>query len=260
MASELRIILPALIVALVFVFIHLSSPRIYGYSEHYKKRILSFSGGVAAAYVFLDLLPVIQKADPHLHILFGNNPLLFIFLEKAIFGVAFLGFVTFFILEYLANNSREIESKKYKKDISNISASKNVFYVHLALTALVILIICYSIRFEIKNTGLAVLLYTIALSLHFFVSDRSMEEHYQNLYVKYGRYTLAVMPLLGWFLSAFLPERESEAYVLLAFIAGAVLFNVIKDEIPRLGTGKPIFFFIGAIFYSELLLILPWLK
>lgn len=260
MVSELEILIPALIVALVFVIIHLGSPRTYGYSEHYKKRILSFSGGVAAAYVFLDLLPVIQRADPHLHVIFANNPIIFLFLEKAIFGVAFMGFVTFFVLEYLANNSREIESKKNKKNIADTPASKNVFYVHLALTALVSLIICYSIRFEIKNTGLAVLLYTIALSLHFFVSDRSMEEHYQNLYVKYGRYTLAVMPLLGWVLSVLFPERESEAYVLLAFIAGAVLFNVIKDEIPRLGTGRPIYFFIGAIFYSGLLLILPWIR
>jgi hypothetical protein len=260
MVSEYEIIVPALLVALVFVIIHLTSPRIYGFSEHYKKRILSFSGGVAAAYVFLDLLPVIQKADPHLHILFGNNPLLFIFLEKAIFGVAFLGFITFFVLEYVALNSRENESKKNKKNISYTSASKNVFYVHLGLTALVSLIICYSIRFEIKNTGLGVLLYTIALSLHFFVSDRSMEEHYQNFYVKYGRYTLAAMPLIGWSLSVLFPERESEAYVLLAFIAGAVLFNVIKDEIPRLGTGKPVFFFVGALFYSGLLLILPWIR
>ena len=260
MVSELEIIIPALIVALVFVFIHLTSPRIYGYSEHYKKRILSFSGGLAAAYVFLDLLPVIQRADPHLHLLFANNPLIFLFLEKAIFGVAFLGFVTFFVLEYLATNSREIESKKSMRSINKTSASKNVFYVHLALTALVSLIICYSIRFEIKNTGLGVLLYTIALSLHFFISDRSMEEHYQNLYVKYGRYTLALMPLLGWFLSVLFPEGESEAYVLLAFIAGAVLFNVIKDEVPRLGTGKPAFFFVGAILYSGLILILPWIK
>ncbi len=260
MASEFQIIVSALVVTLVFVVIHLSSPRIYGFSKHYKKRILSFSGGVAAAYVFLDLLPLIQRADPHLHILFANSPLLFIFLEKAIFGVAFLGFITFFVLEYVALNSRENESKKSEKSIADTSASRNVFYVHLGLTALVSLIICYSIRFEIKSTGLGVLLYTIALSLHFFISDRSMEEHYQNFYVKYGRYTLAIMPLTGWILSVLFSEGESETYVLLAFIAGAVLFNVIKDEVPRLGTGKPVFFFVGAFLYSGLILVLPWLK
>ena len=219
MASELEIILTAFLVALVFICIHLGSPRIYGYSEHYKKRTLSFSGGLAAAYVFLDLLPLIQRADPQLHLLFANSPLLIIFLEKAIFGIAFLWFITFFVLEYIAMNSRENKSKNHKKNITDASASKNVFYVHLGLTALVSLIICYSIRFEIKNTGIGVLLYTIALSLHFFISDHSMEEHYKNLYVKYGRYTLAVMPLLGWSLSVLFPERESKAYVLLAFIA-----------------------------------------
>ncbi len=260
MALEFSIVILALIVALVFVFIHLSSPRIYGFSEHHKKGILSFSGGIAAAYVFLDLLPVIQKADPYLHILFNNNFFLILFLEKAIYGVAFLGFVTFFILEYVALNSREKRSKKNMKEMEDTSASRNVFYVHLGLTALVSMIICYSIPFEIKNTGLGIVLYTIALSLHFFTSDHAMEEHYQSLYVKYGRYALAFMPLIGWGLSLLFPERESEAYVLLAFIAGAVLFNVIKDEIPRLGTGKPVFFFLGATLYSIILLLLPWIR
>jgi hypothetical protein len=259
MTSELQIVLLALIVSLVFVIIHLGSPKIYGFSEHYKTKILSFSGGVASAYVFLDLLPLIENADPHLHAILGNSPLIIIFLEKAIFGVAFIGFLVFFILEYLALKSRGYKAKQTTKSLKETNASKNVFFLHIGLTAVVSLIICYSLRFEIVTTGLGVAVYTIALSLHFFISDRSMEEHYGAIYVKYGRYLLALMPLLGWSLSILFPERTSEAYVLLAFIAGAVLFNVIKDEVPNLGTGKPLFFFIGALLYSGLILILPWI-
>ena len=73
---ESPVIIPALIVSLVFVFVHLSSHRIYGFSKRYKKRILSFSGGVASAYVFLDLLPLIENADPHLRAILGSSPLI----------------------------------------------------------------------------------------------------------------------------------------------------------------------------------------
>ena len=244
--SESQIIISALMISLVFAGIHLGSHKIYGFSEHYKKRILSFSGGIASAYVFLDLLPLIQRADPHLHAVLGNSPFIAIFL-------------VFFILEYTAVKSRYYNARRTAKALEETNASLNVFYVHLGLTALVSMIICYSLRFEILTTGLGVTIYTIALSLHFFISDRSMEEHYGRFYVKYGRYLLAIMPILGWSLSVLFPEGESEAYVLLAFVAGAVLFNVIKDEVPRLGTGKPLFFFVGALLYSGLILILPWL-
>ncbi|MEL7669528.1 hypothetical protein [Methanobacterium sp.] len=259
MTSELQIVLLALIVALVFVFVHLSSPKIYGFSKRYKKKILSFSGGVASAYVFLDLLPLIENADPHLHAILGSSPLITIFLEKAIFGVAFIGFLVFFVLEYLALKSRGYKAQQTTKSLKETNASRNVFFLHIILTAVVSLIICYSLRFEILTTGWGIVIYTIALSLHFFISDRSMEEHYGTLYVKYGRYLLALMPILGWSLSILFPERTSEAYVLLAFIAGAVLFNVIKDEVPNSGTGKPLSFFTGALLYSGLILILPWI-
>ena len=259
MVSEIGVVLPALVVSLVFVGVHLSSHKIYGFSKHYKKRILSFSGGVASAYVFLDLLPLIERANPHIHVILGNSPLITIFLEKAIFGVAFIGFLVFFVLEYLALKSRNYKAQQTTKSLEKTNASRNVFFLHIGLTAVVSLIICYSLRFEILTTGLGVAIYTIALSLHFFISDRSMEEHYGSLYVKYGRYLLAVMPIIGWALSVLFPERESEAYVLLAFIAGAVLFNVIKDEVPSLGTGKPLSFFAGALLYSGLILMLPWI-
>lgn len=258
MPDEFQIIISALLIALVFVGVHLGSHKIYGFSKKHKQSVLSFSGGIAASFVFLDLLPSLQNADPHLQAVFGNTPLIIIFLEKAIFAVAFIGFITFFALEYLAFKSRYAKLDKNKQNMKNISASRPVFYIHLGLIAWVSLIITYSLRFEVQTTGLGVILYTVALSLHFFVSDRAMEEHYQKLYVKYGRYVLAIIPLIGWSLSILFPERISEAYVLLAFVAGVVLFNVVKNEIPNIGRGSPLWFFAGALFYSVILLMIPW--
>lgn len=83
-----------------------------------------------------------------------------------------------------------------------------------------------------------------------------MEIHYRSMFERYGRYILSIMPLTGWALSVFFPERQSEAAVLLAFVAGAVLFNVIKDEVPGTEKGEPKFFVAGALIYAAVLLLL----
>lgn len=124
---------------------------------------LIFSGGVAASYVFFDLLPAIQEAAGHVRFLLRGSLDVIPFSEVAIFGVAFTGF-------------------------------------------------------------------------------------------------LSTMPLTGWDLSVFFPERQSEAVVLLAFIAGAVLFNVIKDEVPGAERGETKFFIVGALIYAAVLLLLLWME
>lgn len=69
-----RIILIALIISILFCAVHLTAPGLYSFSERYKRPVISFSGGVAAAYVFFDLLPAIQKAGGHLKLLLRNFP------------------------------------------------------------------------------------------------------------------------------------------------------------------------------------------
>jgi hypothetical protein len=83
-----------------------------------------------------------------------------------------------------------------------------------------------------------------------------MEVHYRSLFERYGRYILSIMPLTGWALSVLFPERQSEAAVLLAFVAGAVFFNVIKEEVPGTENGDPKFFVAGALIYAAALLLL----
>jgi len=68
------------------------------------------------------------------------------------------------------------------------------------------------------------------------------------------------MPLIGWGISLFFPENPSEGYVLLALVSGIVLFNAIKNEVPKGGGKNSGIFIAGALFYSVLLLIIAWLR
>ncbi|SNQ59774.1 hypothetical protein [Candidatus Methanoperedens nitratireducens] len=251
-----QIVLITLIIAIIFSTVHLTAPKLYGFSERYGNGVVSFSGGIAAAYVFFDLLPTIQKAGEHLNLLLRNYLGQLFISEVAIFGVAFMGFLVFFISEHAAVHSRRRAAVDTGQHMDSVAAPKGVFVIHFSILALVSLLIAYNLRFEVRSSLIGALLFSIALILHFFGTDRTMEIHYHSMFEKYGRYILSIMPITGWALSIRFPERRSEAAVLLAFVAGAVLFNVIKDEVPGTEKGEPKFFVAGALIYAAVLLLL----
>jgi len=250
------VVLLAFFSALILMSAHLFSNRIYRYSKHHRNRIISFAGGIAVAYVFLDLLPRLEAAHIHLEKIFGDLPA---FLDStAVPALALLGFLIFFGLEHLAVSSRHTQNEKTGKGFSSVSASTRTFVVHFINLAFFNLIIGYILRFEAEIGILPLLLYTSALSLHFIILDNNMEEHYKKLYFKYGRYAASLMPIIGWGISMLFPENPSEAYVLLALVSGIVLFSSISNEVPKGGGKNWGIFIAGALFYSVLLLIVAW--
>ena len=252
------VVLFAFFSALVLMLAHLFSNRIYRYSKHHRNRVISFFGGIAVAYVFLDLLPRLETTHVHIERIFGDLPA---FLDKlAVPGLSLMGFVIFFALEHLALRTRDITNKKMGIGVGSISTSSVVFGVHFSSLAFFNLVVGYVLRFEVEAGILPLLLYTSALSLHFIILDNTMEGHYENLYLKYGRYAASLMPIIGWGISMFFPENPSEGYLLLALVSGIVLFNAIKNEVPNRGGKNSGIFIAGTLFYSVLLLIIAWLR
>jgi hypothetical protein len=89
--------------------------------------------------------------------------------------------------------------------------------------------------------------------------DDTMEQHYKRLYIRFGRYLAGILPLVGWGISVFFPENPSEGYLLLGVILGVILFNAVKDEVPK-SEGKNYSLFVaGALIYSALLIVGAWL-
>ena len=250
------IVLAAVFSATVFALIHLLSNKIYRYSEKHRSKMLSFFGGISAAYVFLDLLPRLEATHVHLRTVFGEIPA---FLDVlAVPGLAFMGFMGFFILEHFAVYSRRKDHTKFGGEIERVSASKRAFVVHFVSIAFLNLIIGYILRFEAEAGALPLLFYTAALSLHFIILDDTMEQHYKHLYIRFGRYFASVSPLVGWGISVFFPENSSEGYLLLGVILGVILFNAVKDEVPK-SEGKNYGLFVaGASIYSALLILAAW--
>jgi len=252
------LILIAFFSATVFTLVHLFSNRIYRYTQKHRSKVLSFFGGISAAYVFLDLLPRLETTRLHLRVLFGNIP---VFLDAlAVPGLAFIGFMVFFILEHFAVYSRRGEHAKVGGDFADVPASRYSFVIQLVIIAFLNLVIGYILRFEAESGLLPLIFFTAAISLHLVILDDTMEQHYKQLYLRFGRYFASVMPLAGWGLSLFFPQNPSEGYLLLGLILGVILFNAVKDAVPKGGGKDSILFVLGAVLYSCLLLAAAWLS
>jgi hypothetical protein len=244
----------ALIPALYFMLIHFLSPKIYQEFKHHKSKIFSLFGGIAAAYVFVDLLPKLEQAQKHIRNLFQGLPS-FVY-SVAAPSMAFLGFMLFFGIEHLAMSSEE----KNETNSNNSISRRKTFAVHLGNILFINLIVGYLLRFEAELGTFALALYAIILSLHFITLDESMEDHYSRDYTHFGRYLAGLAPLVGWFLSIFFPENQSEGYIILAVVTGAVLFNAIKKEIPSTADSNVKIFFVSASVTAITLFVIAWLR
>jgi len=244
----------SLIAAIVFALINLYTLRLLNFVEHHKRRVLSFFGGVAAAYVFLDLLPTLEIAGIYLTQIAGASQFVALY-EDAIFLVVFVGFLVFFVLEDLAKRSRIKNQALSRQGYAQTVAKKNVFIVAFVNYAFLNLVLSYLLFFEFQVGLAGGLLFTFAVGLHLFIYNDSMVEHYKHYQTHIGRYIGALLPLAGWTVSVLLPEHLAEVYILLALISGTILYTSIKNEIPSETRKQSLaMFLVGSAFYAVLLL------
>jgi len=245
--------LVSLLAAIVFALVNFYSFRLRSYTGKHKNQILSLFGGVTAAYVFLDLLPSLQISNEYLKELGSSNQVIILY-EDAIFLVIFLGFLLFFSLESMAVKSREDKIKE-NQELNKVKASRKVYLVHFSALAFLTFVLSFTLMFEYQASILSGLLFTFAVSLHLFITDNTLMENYEDRLLRTGRYIATIIPLAGWLASVVFPEKIAEAYILLAFISGAILYQSIKDEIPSVYKKRSIALFLtGAILYALLLL------
>jgi hypothetical protein len=92
-----------------------------------------------------------------------------------------------------------------------------------------------------------------ALMLHFLINDHALRTHHKGLYDRFGRWLLAVSVILGYLIGASYMLSETGIAVLWAFVAGGLILNVIKDELPEHREGSLSAFLVGMSAYSALL-------
>ena len=96
----------------------------------------------------------------------------------------------------------------------------------------------------------------VAMGAHFLVNDYGLRRHHQEAYNRIGCWLLAGSVLVGYGIGLMTPIHELMLAVLFAFLAGGVILNVIKEELPEEQESLFWAFALGAALYTALLLAL----
>lgn len=241
--STSEAVLLALLSALVLAGLHLAAPHIRKLPLVPEHVTASFAGGVAVSYVFLHLLPELSEGSSRVREVLGDESERTPLLGLEIFAVALAGFLLFYGLERVAERSRATGD------------GGRVFTVHLSSYFVFNAVIGYTLPLSWRTSVLFAVLFTVAMGLHFVLTDRGLEEHYGSRFDRRPpRLILAAALLLGWAAAALAsPTSGLVVSVLLAFLAGSVLLNVFKEEIPSTRRSHFGWFTAGLVLYAALL-------
>ncbi len=233
--------------AAVLAGLHLVAPRIRKLPLVPERYTGSFAGGLAVAYVFLHLLPEIAAGNEAIGEALSDVLKPAPLLELGIFLVALAGFTAFYGLERLA-------AARSGRDTGSAREPRGVYWLHLVSFMVYNVLITYTMVLRVRTGLLFALLFTLAMGLHFVLTDRTLTEHYPQRFRTSGRALLAASLVLGWALAAlFAPTSTLLVALLTALLGGSVLLNVFKEEVPSNRSSSFAWFSIGLVLYSVLL-------
>ena len=238
----------SLVAALVLVLIHLFSGRLRFLGAVPRSGWLSAFGGISVAYVFVHLLPELAEGQATLEEAVAAGGLVG-FLEHHVYLVALVGLALFYYVEKESLESRHARREQDQHDRTGAAA----FRLSIASFATYNLLIGYLlVRGEFDGLQ-SLVLYTAAIGVHFIVNDFGLAEHHKDGYEDAGRFVISSAVLVGWLLGIVTEIPEAAIAVLLAFIGGGVVLNVLKEELPGERRARFIPFAAGAAAYAVLL-------
>jgi hypothetical protein len=235
------VLLLSLGLALGLAAIHLFAGKLRFLHVIPRSSWLSAASGASVAYVFLHLLPELATGQETLA---EAAPLAFV--ETHVWIVALVGLAVFYGLERAALVSREQEVDD--------TTEPEVFWLHVVSFGLYNVLIGYLLLHREVMTTAALLFFATAMGLHFFVNDYGLRQHHKHQYHRHGRWVLAGAVLGGWALGAAVEVHEALVVVLIAFLGGGVILNVLKEELPEERASRFWPFALGAAAYAALLL------
>ena len=103
---------------------------------------------------------------------------------------------------------------------------------------------------------LPLLLFSLAMTFYLFVLDNSLHTHHRKEYETVGRYILLTSVMAGWLLGLAVEVPETSIAIFFAFLAGGVILNVLKEELPSELESRYWAFLIGVVCYSAILVVI----
>lgn len=241
--------LPTLLIALCLAAVHLFAGKLRFLDVIPRSRWLSMAGGVSVAYVFVHVLPDLSHARTTVERTIQRTALP---PEGLVYLTALVGMTVFYGLERLAKTSRRANREREGQD----RTTKGVFWVHSISFAVYNALIGYLLLHREVPGLRSLILFGLAMALHFLITDYGLRQDHKELYHNLGRWFLAAAVLLGWGVGRAAAIHAGGLALLFAFLAGGVVLNVLKEELPEERQSRFWAFALGAAGYAAVLLLL----
>lgn len=236
--------------ALLLAAIHFWADHIH-FSKIPRSKWLSAAGGVSIAFIFVHVLPELN--DWQEEFAQTTTSKIALFLDHHLYLVAMLGLVVFYGLERHARISRQSQRKT---ESDHLTENVQMFWIHIFSFSVYNFLIGYLLVHREDNTFNSLLIFTSAMAFHFLVNDFGLLDHYEKTYKKRGRWVIAGAVVLGWAVGALTEIQDIYIGIMYAFIAGGVIMNILKEELPEDRKSKLSYFILGVAIYTALLLII----
>ena len=219
--------------ASAYIFAH----HLGRFSKKTRTAFASFSGGVAAAYVFLFILPKLASQQAILETYTFEWPLTDYLYHHA-YIAALAGFTTYYLTGMFTFINRSNDAFDFKAKLGILML---VLYA-ATLGELASL--------QEQQSGFLSLLLTFALAIHLFGLNYLLSDHLGNMW-KWLRWLLVASLFAGWLVGDLFSASLGISALLSAWIAGSIIIHVVMIELPE--TRSP-FSFVAGIFVFALLL------
>ena len=258
--------LAPLAAALLLGVVHGVAPYLHVLRGTPRSVWLSLAGGVSVAYVFVHLLPELAAGQAAVSRAVGDGQAdgALRYAERHVYLIALAGLAAFYGLDKLAYRARgqRAEGEEPARDDDRVgeadadaTAGAGVFWVHMGAFGLYNLLVGYLLVRGERRAGVGLSLFAIAMALHFVVTDFGLAEHHKRRYAHLGWWLLCLALALGVGAGYAVALPEAAVAMLVAFLAGGVILNVLKEEVPGERRSRFWAFALGMAGYSALLLV-----
>jgi hypothetical protein len=235
--------------ALLLAAVHILAGKLRFLNVIPRSAWLSAAGGASVAYVFIHVLPdLVEQQRQYVGAIRTHLP----YLERHVYLLALAGLVTFYGIERMVKLDRQKNREAAGMDIT----SPGIFWLHTTFFAAYNFLIGYLLLHREQPGPISLFLFWLAMSLHFVVNDYGLREDDKEQYQRVGRWLLGAVVVMGWAVGALTALHPAMTVILFSFLAGAVILNVLKEELPESRRSRFWTFFAGAAAYALLALLI----
>ena len=223
-----------------FITIHLLANHLIPTDRIKKLRWLSLSGGFAVGYVFIYILPSLHREQKKLD---QEHTSLFT-MESELYFIGLLGLVVFFGVQKIVSNN-------------DTSDHNGHFWLHTIFFMIYNMLIAYTVIAS-NVQGIQAFFYAAAIGMHFIAVAHDLWRENPEKYTKVGRFVIASGIFIGWLIGVVFQLSSFFQSIIFAFISGAMILNVLKNELPNDKDAHFPTFTIAIIFYTVVTLSLKY--